>query len=139
MHPQSEHYFVTAWTDSGATFVRCHAIETDFANQTTAAAIVTVPASKPTKAIAGSSTNAIVLLRDKSASRNTKCLLRARRAIGGNQGKMVAQAVAFEPVSVREFPANREKNREFSRTAGSSEQEAPNGGVTAGFRMQIPY
>src|SRR6188474_3028293 len=49
---------------------------------------------------------------------------------------MVAQAVAFEPVSVREFPANREKNREFSRTAGSSEQEAPNGGVTAGFRMQ---
>jgi hypothetical protein len=52
---------------------------------------------------------------------------------------LVAQAVAFEPVSVREFPANREKNREFSRTAGSSEQEAPNGGVTAGFRMQIPY
>ena len=28
---------------------------------------------------------------------------------------MVAQAVAFEPVSVREFPANREKNREFRR------------------------
>jgi hypothetical protein len=55
------------------------------------------------------------------------------------QDCVVAQAVAFEPVSVREFPANREKNREFSRTAGSSEQEAPNGGVTAGFRMQIPY
>src|SRR4029079_8702064 len=98
MHPQSEHYFVTAWTDSGATFVRCHAIETDFANQTTAAAIVTVPASKPTKELAGRPTNAIVLPGDKSASRNTKCLLRARRAIGGNQGKMVAQAVAFEPV-----------------------------------------
>jgi hypothetical protein len=38
---------------------------------------------------------------------------------------VVAQAVACEPVFVREFPANREKNREFSRTAGSSEQEAP--------------
>src|SRR4029078_1318851 len=104
MHPQSEHYFVTAWPDSGATFVRCHAVETDFANQTTAARIVTVPASKPNKEIAGSSTNAIVLLRDKSASRNTKCLLRARRAIGGNQGKMVAHAVTFEPVSAAAIP-----------------------------------
>ena len=45
-------------------FVRCHAIETDFANQTTAAAIVTVPTSKPIKAIIGNSTNPIALLHD---------------------------------------------------------------------------
>ena len=45
-------------------FVRCHAIETDFANQTTALAIVTVPNSKPIKAIIGNSTDPIALLRD---------------------------------------------------------------------------
>jgi hypothetical protein len=28
---------------------------------------------------------------------------------------MVADAVQVEPVSIREFPANREKNREFHR------------------------
>jgi hypothetical protein len=138
MHPQSKHYFVTAWTDSGATFVRCHAIETDFANQTTAAAIVTVPASKPTKAIAGSSTNAIVLLRDKSASRNTKCLLRARRAIGGNQGKMVAHAVTREPVSTGKFPANRENNREFCKIAAFEAAEALNNAVLTSLPRRIP-
>ena len=47
----------------GAMFVRCHA-ETDFANQTTAAAIVTVTTSKPIKAIIGNSTDPIALLRD---------------------------------------------------------------------------
>jgi hypothetical protein len=50
--------------DGVAMFVRCHAIETDFANQTTAAAIVTVPASKPIKAIIGNSIDPIALLRD---------------------------------------------------------------------------
>jgi len=45
-------------------FVENHAIETDFANQTTAAAIVTVPTSKPIKAIIGNSTGPIALLRD---------------------------------------------------------------------------
>jgi hypothetical protein len=45
-------------------FVRCHAIETDFASQTTAAAIVTVPTSKPVKTIIGNSTGPIALLRD---------------------------------------------------------------------------
>src|SRR5689334_11737791 len=40
-----------------------HAIEADFASQMTAATIVTVPASKPISAIAGSSTN-IATLRD---------------------------------------------------------------------------
>jgi hypothetical protein len=44
--------------------VRCHAIETDFANQTTAAAIVTVTTSKPIKAIIGNSIDPIASLRD---------------------------------------------------------------------------
>jgi hypothetical protein len=33
--------------------------------------------------------------------------------IGKKQEWMVADAVAFEPVSTLKFPANREKNREF--------------------------
>jgi hypothetical protein len=37
------------------------------------------------------------------------------------------------------FPANREKNREFSRSAGSPRLETLNSGVATGFRMQIPY
>jgi hypothetical protein len=45
-------------------FVANHAIETDFANQTTAAAIVTMPISKPIKAIIGNSTDPIALLPD---------------------------------------------------------------------------
>ena len=65
VHPQSEYYFVAVrLMDGVAMFVRCHAIETDFANQTTAAAIVTVPASKPIKAIIGNSIDPIALLRD---------------------------------------------------------------------------
>ena len=67
-------------------FVRCHAIETDFANQTTAAAIVTVPTSKPIKAIIGNSTNPIACSMMASIT-DTKCPVRARRAIGGKSRK----------------------------------------------------
>ena len=42
----------------------CHAIETDFANQTTAAAMVRIATSKPISATAGNSTDPIALLRD---------------------------------------------------------------------------
>jgi len=78
-------------------FVRCHAIETDFTNQTTAAAIVIVPASKPTKAIVGNLTNSIVLLRDGPHHRiqNAHCVRVVRSG-----GKMVADAVGIEPVSL---------------------------------------
>ena len=62
-------------------FVANHAIETDFANQTTAAAIVTVPTSKPIKAIIGNSIDPIGSLRDVTIT-DTKCSSRARRAIG---------------------------------------------------------
>ena len=98
-------------------FVQCQAIETDFANQTTAAAIVTVPTSKPINAIIGNSTNPNALFRDGPASR----IQNARRVrvvrSEENREKMVADAVACEPVSTVKFPANREKSREFYKIA----------------------
>lgn len=81
-------------------FVRCHAIETDFANQTTAAAIVIVPASKPTKAIVGNSTNSIVLLRD-GQHHGYKMLVACASCDRRKSRKMVAHIVTVEPVSGR--------------------------------------
>ena len=87
----------------GAMFVRCHAIETDFANQTTAAAIVIVPASKPTKAIVGNSTNSIVLLRD-GQHHGYKMLVACASCDRRKSRKMVAHTVTVEPVSVGAIP-----------------------------------
>jgi hypothetical protein len=97
-------------------FVENHAIETDFANQTTAAAIVTVPTSKPIKAIIGNSTGPIALLRD-GRHHGYKMLIACASCDWRNRGKMVADAVTCEPVSTDKFPANREKNREFYKIA----------------------
>ena len=97
-------------------FIRCYAIETDFANQTTAAAIVTVPTSKPIKAIIGNSTGPIALLRD-GQHHGYKMLVACASCDRRKRGKMVAHAVACEPVSVPEYPANREINREFRQPA----------------------
>ena len=91
--------------------VRCHAIETDLANQTTAAAVVTVPASKPIKAIIGNSTEPIFLLRGQH--HGYKMLIAGASCDRRKQEKMVAHAVRLEPVSMLKFPANREKNRDF--------------------------
>jgi len=88
------------------------------ANQTTAAAIVTVANSKPTKAIIGNSTIALLRGRHhgyKMLAAGASCDRRMdRRKI---QEKMVADAVTCEPVSTDKFPANREKNREFYKIA----------------------
>jgi hypothetical protein len=52
---------------------------------------------------------------------------------------VVADAVAFEPVSIPKFPANREKNREFYRIAVSVASETVNNGVVTGLPKRIPY
>jgi hypothetical protein len=52
---------------------------------------------------------------------------------------LVADAVAVEPVSTVQFPANREKNREFCKIATSGAPETLNSGAIAGLSMQIPY
>jgi len=44
------------------------------------------------------------------------------------QERVVADAVAVEPVSTVKFPANREKNREFCKIAASGAPETPNSG-----------
>jgi hypothetical protein len=52
---------------------------------------------------------------------------------------LVADAVQVEPVSTAKFPANREKNREFYRTAVSVASETVNNGVVLqGFRNEFP-
>ena len=51
----------------------------------------------------------------------------------------MADAVAFEPVSIPKFPANREKNREFYRIAVSVASETVNNGVVTGLPKRIPY
>ena len=45
---------------------------------------------------------------------------------------VVADAVVVELVSTAEFPANREKNREFYKIVASGAPETPNSGVGAG-------
>ena len=65
---------------------RNHAIETDFANQTTAAAIVTAPISKPINAITGNSIDPIARSVMLSIT-HTKCRTRARLTIGGKPSK----------------------------------------------------
>jgi len=52
---------------------------------------------------------------------------------------LVADAVAFEPVSIPNFPANREKNKEFYRIAVSVAPETVNNGVVTGLPKRIPY
>ena len=51
---------------------------------------------------------------------------------------VVADAVTVEPVSASEFPANREKNREFCKIAASGAPETVNKTVVAGFPIRIP-
>jgi hypothetical protein len=50
---------------------------------------------------------------------------------------MVADEVIVEPVSTPLFPANREKNREYSKTAGFGALEAINNAVVTGLPERI--
>ena len=52
---------------------------------------------------------------------------------------VVADAVQVEPVSTAEFPANREKNREFCRNGMSGASATVNNGVVIGLSTRIPY
>ncbi|MGA9456690.1 MAG: hypothetical protein WBV43_14615 [Pseudolabrys sp.] len=70
---------------------------------------------------------------------DTKCSARARRAIGGKSRKMVADAVAFEPVSTPEFPANREKNREFRQIRPLCEILKADTRANSKVSSEIPY
>jgi hypothetical protein len=51
----------------------------------------------------------------------------------------VADAVAVEPVSTLQFPANREKNREFNKIGASGAAEIVNNAVVTGLPELIPY
>jgi len=75
------------------------------ANQTTAAAIVTVANSKPTKAIIGNSTIALLRGRHhgyKMLAAGASCDRRMDRR--KSRKKMVAHPVSLEPVSVVAVP-----------------------------------
>ena len=52
---------------------------------------------------------------------------------------MVADAVAVEPVSTPQFPANREINREFRKIMTSGASETVNIDVVTGLPMRISY
>jgi hypothetical protein len=52
---------------------------------------------------------------------------------------MVAHAVTCEPVSTVEFPANREKNRDFCKFLASGATKTANNGVVIGLPIRIPY
>jgi len=83
--------------------VRCHTIEMDLANQTTAAAIVTVPTSKPIKAIIGNSIDSIASLRDVTIT-DTKCSSRARHAIGGWRESLFLRQLAVNRLNEVSHP-----------------------------------
>ena len=52
---------------------------------------------------------------------------------------MVADAVVVEPISTIQFPANREKNREFCKIAASGAVETINNAAVTGLPVRIPY
>ena len=52
---------------------------------------------------------------------------------------MVADAVIVEPVSTLQFPANREKNRDFNKIGASGAAEIVNNAVVTGLPVLIPY
>jgi hypothetical protein len=52
---------------------------------------------------------------------------------------VVADAVTIEPVSTSEFPANREKNREFFSSGPPLQMRASTSPETSGLLCQIPY
>ena len=85
--------------------VRCHTIEMDLANQTTAAAIVTVPTSKPIKAIIGNSIDSIASLRDVTIT-DTKCSSRARHAIGGWRESLFLRQLAVNRLNEENYLRN---------------------------------
>jgi hypothetical protein len=101
MHPQPKHYFVADRLEGWwAMFARNHAIETDFANQTTAAAIVTVPISRPINAITGNSIDTIASLRDAQHHGYKMLVACASYDRMKIEEKMVAHTVTLEPVFV---------------------------------------
>ena len=61
------------------------------------------------------------------------------RDFGDGEKCVVADAVTVEPVSTAEFPANREKNREFCKIATSGAATTANNTVVTGLPVQIPY
>jgi hypothetical protein len=71
---------------------------------------------------------------------------RARRLFGQwddlHRGRaadcVVADAVVCEPVSTPNFPANREKNREYCKILAAGAPESENNGVVTGLPMVIP-
>jgi hypothetical protein len=52
---------------------------------------------------------------------------------------LVVCPVTIEPVSTSKFPANREKNREFSKIAEFGALETINNAVVTGLPVRIPY
>ena len=52
---------------------------------------------------------------------------------------MAEDAVVVQPVSTLLFPANREKNREFSKFVAFGASETVNNSVVIELPMQIPY
>ena len=57
----------------------------------------------------------------------------------GKRRKMVADAVALEPVSTLKFPANREKNREYFNFGTASRIRRRFSPIISGLLSQIPY
>ena len=64
-------------------------------------------------------------------------LFASRRKTLQTGDRVVADAVAFEPVSIPKFPANMEKNKEFYRIAVSVASETVNNGVVTGLPKRI--
>jgi hypothetical protein len=52
---------------------------------------------------------------------------------------VVADAVVVEPISTIQFPANREKNREFNKIGASEATKTVNNAVVTGLPVRIPY
>jgi len=75
----------------------------DLANQTAAAAIVTVPTSKPIKAIIGNSIDSIASLRDVAIT-DTKCSSRAHHAIGGWRESLFLRQLAVNRLNEVSHP-----------------------------------
>src|SRR6188768_2026667 len=57
----------------------------------------------------------------------------------GSKECVVADAVVIEPVSASQFPANREKNREFCNFEAPSRIRRPASPMISGAFLQIPY
>ena len=79
---------------------------------------------------------------DRNASRKSPPIAGFLAVSGKSRGSkecVVADAVVIEPVSASQFPANREKNREFCNFGATSRIERPASPMISGLFLQIPY